>query len=110
VISRGPAPGPSPASRALARAAARRVLIVDDAQAVRSRLRRLLEQLGYRRIYEAANGRDAIAAGQADTRHYAKRQFTWFRHQLPEFAWIAPESAAAAVRAALASAGRDDLA
>jgi len=53
---------------------------------------------------------DAIAAGQADTRHYAKRQFTWFRHQLPEFAWIAPESAAAAVRAALASAGRDDLA
>lgn len=65
MISRGPAPGPSPASRALARAAARRVLIVDDAQAFRSRLRRLLEQLGYWRIYEAANGRDAIAAVQA---------------------------------------------
>ncbi|WP_407178966.1 tRNA (adenosine(37)-N6)-dimethylallyltransferase MiaA [Bradyrhizobium sp. STM 3562] len=28
--------------------------------------------------------------GRADTRHYAKRQFTWFRHQLPEFAWVKP--------------------
>ena len=27
---------------------------------------------------------DAIATGQADTRAYAKRQFTWFRHQLAE--------------------------
>ncbi|MBK9081710.1 MAG: tRNA (adenosine(37)-N6)-dimethylallyltransferase MiaA [Rhizobiales bacterium] len=30
---------------------------------------------------------EAIARGQADTRHYAKRQFTWARHQLPGFAW-----------------------
>jgi tRNA dimethylallyltransferase len=37
----------------------------------------------------------AAAAGQQDTRHYAKRQFTWFRHQLPEFAWMQPEAAAA---------------
>jgi tRNA dimethylallyltransferase len=29
--------------------------------------------------------------GRADTRRYAKRQFTWFRHQLPEFEWMAPE-------------------
>ena len=36
---------------------------------------------------------EAIAIGQADTRHYAKRQFTWFRHQLPEFAWVKPEDA-----------------
>jgi tRNA dimethylallyltransferase len=35
----------------------------------------------------------AIAKGQADTRAYAKRQFTWFRHQLPDFAWVAPERA-----------------
>jgi len=35
----------------------------------------------------------AIAIGQTDTRHYAKRQFTWFRHQLEEFHWIAPEAA-----------------
>jgi len=36
---------------------------------------------------------EAIAAGSADTRHYAKRQFTWFRHQLTEFRWIAPVDA-----------------
>jgi len=29
--------------------------------------------------------------GRADTRHYAKRQFTWFLHQLPEFEWVKPE-------------------
>jgi tRNA A37 N6-isopentenylltransferase MiaA len=33
---------------------------------------------------------EAIAIGQTDTRHYARRQFTWFRHQLAEFHWIAP--------------------
>jgi len=36
---------------------------------------------------------EAIAIGQIDTRHYAKRQFTWFRHQLPEFEWVAPDAA-----------------
>jgi tRNA dimethylallyltransferase len=36
---------------------------------------------------------EAAAIGRADTRHYAKRQFTWFRHQLPEFEWIRPEAA-----------------
>jgi tRNA dimethylallyltransferase len=35
----------------------------------------------------------AAAVGRADTRHYAKRQFTWFRHQLPEFEWVRPEAA-----------------
>ncbi|WP_425990360.1 tRNA (adenosine(37)-N6)-dimethylallyltransferase MiaA [Afipia sp. DC4300-2b1] len=35
----------------------------------------------------------AIYTGQIDTRHYAKRQFTWFRHQLPEFEWVAPDAA-----------------
>jgi tRNA dimethylallyltransferase len=35
----------------------------------------------------------AAAIGRADTRHYAKRQFTWFRHQLPEFEWVKPEAA-----------------
>jgi tRNA dimethylallyltransferase len=35
----------------------------------------------------------AIDIGATDTRHYAKRQLTWFRHQLPEFAWLAPEEA-----------------
>ena len=38
---------------------------------------------------------EAAETGRADTRHYAKRQFTWFRHQLPEFEWVAPEQASA---------------
>jgi tRNA dimethylallyltransferase len=41
----------------------------------------------------------AIAAGQADTRRYAKRQFTWFRHQMPGWTWAAPEEAEAIARA-----------
>jgi tRNA dimethylallyltransferase len=36
---------------------------------------------------------EAADLGRADTRHYAKRQFTWFRHQLPEFEWVKPEAA-----------------
>src|SRR5437870_1842073 len=36
---------------------------------------------------------EAAEIGRADTRHYAKRQFTWFRHQLPEFEWVTPEAA-----------------
>jgi tRNA dimethylallyltransferase len=38
---------------------------------------------------------EASEIGRADTRHYAKRQFTWFRHQLPEFEWVKPEVAGA---------------
>ena len=45
---------------------------------------------------------EAIARGQADTRRYAKRQFTWFRHQMPGWTWVEPEHAAAALRAGLA--------
>ncbi|GJD48690.1 tRNA dimethylallyltransferase [Methylobacterium crusticola] len=37
---------------------------------------------------------EAVARGQADTRRYAKRQVTWFRHQAgPGWAWLAPEAA-----------------
>ena len=36
---------------------------------------------------------EAAIIACADTRHYAKRQFTWFRHQLPEFEWVLPEAA-----------------
>jgi tRNA dimethylallyltransferase len=36
---------------------------------------------------------EAAEIGRADTRHYAKRQFTWFRHQLPEFGWVTPDAA-----------------
>lgn len=41
---------------------------------------------------------EAIEKGQTDTRHYSKRQFTFIRHQLPEFVWLAPEHAAEAAR------------
>jgi tRNA dimethylallyltransferase len=34
---------------------------------------------------------EAVARAQADTRHYAKRQFTWFRHQMPDWTWITPD-------------------
>src|SRR6185437_5450359 len=43
----------------------------------------------------------AAEIGRADTRHYAKRQFTWFRHQLPEFEWTTPGSARDALMADL---------
>jgi tRNA dimethylallyltransferase len=36
---------------------------------------------------------EAATIGKAATRQYAKQQFTWFRHQLPEFQWMTPEEA-----------------
>ena len=48
---------------------------------------------------------EAIARGQADTRHYARRQFTFARRQLPGFAWIAPENALSATLALLGDSG-----
>lgn len=48
----------------------------------------------------------AIALGQRDTRRYAKRQFTWFRNQTPDWARITsldPETQRAELRAVLAS-------
>ncbi len=47
---------------------------------------------------------EAIARGQADTRRYVKRQFTWFRHQMPGWSWVPPDEALeAAVKALDAS-------
>jgi tRNA dimethylallyltransferase len=46
---------------------------------------------------------EATTIGRADTRHYAKRQFTWFRHQLPEFTWVKPEAAEVWLEAVLRS-------
>jgi tRNA dimethylallyltransferase len=37
---------------------------------------------------------EAVAQAKADTRRYAKRQFTWFRNQLPDWDWLTPEEAA----------------
>jgi tRNA dimethylallyltransferase len=39
----------------------------------------------------------AAALGVRDTVAYAKRQFTWARHQAPAFEWIAPEAGAEAL-------------
>ncbi len=35
----------------------------------------------------------AIHKGKLDTRRYSKRQFTFVRHQLPEFEWMPPDEA-----------------
>jgi tRNA dimethylallyltransferase len=42
---------------------------------------------GGARLEEAAEG------AKNDTRRYTKRQFTWARHQLPDWTWMAPEAA-----------------
>jgi tRNA dimethylallyltransferase len=34
---------------------------------------------------------EAARLGKSDTRAYVKRQFTFVRHQLPEFLWLAPD-------------------
>jgi tRNA dimethylallyltransferase len=45
---------------------------------------------------------EAIQRGQADTRAYAKRQVTWFRHQMEGWEAAAPEEALGIARARLA--------
>jgi tRNA dimethylallyltransferase len=44
---------------------------------------------------------EAIEQAKRDTRRYTKRQATWFRNQLPQFEWVEPQHAAAAVEAQL---------
>lgn len=41
--------------------------------------------------------REAAECAKNDTRRYTKRQFTWVRHQLPDWTWIAPDGALAEV-------------
>lgn len=36
---------------------------------------------------------EASTSGKTDTRHYAKRQETWFRHQMKDWPWVTPERA-----------------
>jgi tRNA dimethylallyltransferase len=43
----------------------------------------------------------AAEGAKRDTRRYTKRQMTWFRHQLPDWIWLAPEHATGSVRSAL---------
>ena len=44
---------------------------------------------------------EAVEGGKRDTRQYTKRQATWFRNQLPDFVWVEPERALAAVEGQL---------
>jgi tRNA dimethylallyltransferase len=44
---------------------------------------------------------EAIEGGKRDTRQYTRRQATWFRNQLPEFEWVEPGAAKAALEAQL---------
>jgi tRNA dimethylallyltransferase len=44
---------------------------------------------------------EAAAQAKRDTRHYAKRQFTWFRGQLTDWTRVAPDTALAEVLAVL---------
>jgi tRNA dimethylallyltransferase len=44
---------------------------------------------------------EAVDGGKRDTRQYTKRQATWFRNQLPDFVWVAPERAVTAIEAQL---------
>jgi tRNA dimethylallyltransferase len=44
---------------------------------------------------------EAAELAKRDTRQYAKRQFTWARHQMAGFRWVAPDEAEAAGAAAL---------
>jgi tRNA dimethylallyltransferase len=44
---------------------------------------------------------EATEGGKRDTRQYTKRQMTWFRNQLPDWEWVAPEKAMAAIEAQL---------
>jgi tRNA dimethylallyltransferase len=43
---------------------------------------------------------EASKGGKRDTRRYTKRQATWFRNQLPDFVWMAPDVAGERILAA----------
>jgi tRNA dimethylallyltransferase len=45
---------------------------------------------------------EAVQHSQADSRQYAKRQFTFIRNQLPEFVWVSPDEALQSAQAMLA--------
>src|SRR5262249_28845734 len=44
---------------------------------------------------------EGVAKARPPPRRYTKRQATWFRNQLPQFPWVEPQHAAAAVGAQL---------
>ncbi|HZZ61298.1 MAG TPA: tRNA (adenosine(37)-N6)-dimethylallyltransferase MiaA [Roseiarcus sp.] len=57
----------------------------------------VMRALGVRQLVAHFEGRlslaEAAESAKAETRRYAKRQFTWGRHQLLGFKWVGPEEA-----------------
>jgi tRNA dimethylallyltransferase len=49
---------------------------------------------------------EAVEGGKRDTRQYTKRQATWFRNQLPDFAWVEPDRALGAIESQLRTLGK----
>jgi tRNA dimethylallyltransferase len=47
---------------------------------------------------------EATAGAVMDTRRYAKRQLTWFRNQMKDWPWEAPEKALSTLQTRLAAA------
>jgi tRNA dimethylallyltransferase len=45
---------------------------------------------------------EAMEEAKKDTRHYSKRQLTWFRNQMPGWVWVTPEEALASIERRLA--------
>ena len=45
---------------------------------------------------------EAAAGAIMDTRRYAKRQLTWFRNQMKDWSWAAPEEAQKVLESQLA--------
>jgi tRNA dimethylallyltransferase len=53
--------------------------------------------LGLRELWSVLDGvmdlETAKTAAKTATRHYAKRQLTWFRHRMADWTWIEAEDA-----------------
>jgi tRNA dimethylallyltransferase len=54
-----------------------------------------------RHMYGEVSVAEAIEHAKLETRQYTKRQATWFRNQLPDFAWVAPDRAHDAIETQL---------
>ncbi len=69
-----------------------------------------LQTVGYRELFAWFDGQitrdEAVALIQRNSRRYAKRQLTWFRHD-PEIAWFAPGDDEAIARHIEAAAGSE---
>jgi tRNA dimethylallyltransferase len=59
-----------------------------------------------RHLKDEIGAAEAVEHAKLETRQYTKRQATWFRNQLPEFEWVEPRRALAAIKAQLRSMAR----